>query len=440
MAAQPVSVVLTDESSRITISGGLPLTSIPMLESSEDWFEWERRMQEHFILNGKGDSFRGTAPVQVAGEEPAAFQRRMSHWRVLQDMSCIAIRTRCGYNAYSSVKYVSDAAEIFRVLEENYKPQRIGALQDLCKQFYSIALQDHKGVTEYTSAMRRIDNELKALGTFAAIPETHLVQRYLHGLSPAYNMFHSTFNQTHPHPDRVTLNTVSMATLAEEKRLNFNEDDPSVAMLARIGSRPSIPSAGTGGNMRSVEVKYCDFCKKTGHWADKCYVKHPHLKRSQSDPSLRKSSSSQGKQTLRSKPSFKRQRKDSDDDEGKDFAAMIMHFVGMASSAPVRTSDWILDTGCTQHLCNNEKAFSSLNQLAQPKRVAGINGVSVLTKGGDVRIACVFEGERISLLLKDVAYFLQLFLNLISISAFIDAGASPKFTKDDMTISHKTGN
>ena len=122
---------------------------------------------------------------------------------------------------------VNTAKEMLEILE-TFKPSSIGALQDLCKRFYSLSLSEYANVTEYTTAVRKIDNELKALGSHARIPETHLVQKFLHGLRPSYNMFHSTFNQTHVEPDKVTLTTVSLAAIAEEKRIQFNENEVPV--------------------------------------------------------------------------------------------------------------------------------------------------------------------------------------------------------------------
>ena len=357
-------------------------------------------MKEHLILNRYGSALRDPRPVQILGEDDAVFQRRLGQYNNLQELACTSIRSRVGYNGHAMIDGVNTASEMLEILE-TFKPSGIGALQDLCKQFYSLSLSEHANITEYTTAVRKIDNELKELGPHARIPETHLVQKYLHGLGPSYNMFHSTFNQTHSEPDKVTLTTVSKAAIAEEKRIQFNENEAPIAMFAK-----RVPTVIGSQNSNSTQ-KYCNTCKKPGHWEATCFIKYPHLRRPKPDS-----------KNLKPKPSNKRLRTQTieGEEEGTSFANMAYTF--MASSTPVSSSQqWIFDTGCTQHVCNNRDFFTGLKKLSKPVTMRGVNSVNLLTEGGTVQLTCSAGKKKSTLTLDNVVYFPEAPTNLISINS-----------------------
>jgi hypothetical protein len=105
------------------------------------------------------------------------------------------------------------------ILETNYRSSGAGMANELCRKFYNIRLADWKNVNEYTEQFKKINNNLRQLYMFFTIPEPHLMQKFLHGLTPAYNVFQGIFTQTHtlvPVESDAAMETVTFSELVME--------------------------------------------------------------------------------------------------------------------------------------------------------------------------------------------------------------------------------
>ena len=83
------------------------------------------------------------------------------------------------------------------------------------------------------------------------------------------------------------------------------------------------------------------------------------------------------------------------------------------------TYDWVLDTGATSHMCNNESYFTSLT-----KRESAVDGLgSAKALGyGTVSVTIIVEGEETSVTLSNTLYIPSLPVNLISLTTLDKKG------------------
>jgi hypothetical protein len=157
----------------------------------------------------------------------------------------IAIENRYYPNAQDLIDGLTEVAPIIVILETNYRPSGAGMANELCRKFYNIRLADWKDVNEYTEQFKKINNDLRQLYISFTIPEPHLIQKFLYGLTPVYNVFQRTFTQTHTlvpvggdaPVEAVTFSELVMETTNEKQRQKSTEDSPAVPhiLIAQTG-------------------------------------------------------------------------------------------------------------------------------------------------------------------------------------------------------------
>ena len=99
-------------------------------------------------------------------------------------------------------------------------------------------------------------------------------------------------------------------------------------------------------------------------------------------------------------------------------------------------SDWIVDSGASAHICNNENSFVSLNSLDESQDVIIGDGRALKAIGlGVVRLS---KGEVRTCNLHVVLFVPELAYNLLSVSRATTAG-KVKFYEDDCVVSTSSG-
>lgn len=100
-----------------------------------------------------------------------------------------------------------------------------------------------------------------------------------------------------------------------------------------------------------------------------------------------------------------------------------------ALSASATTSNWIVDSGATCHMCGNSKLFDSLQCLEQPIEVS-LGGGYVLQATGRGNIPLkmnLLGGKSRHCRLYDVLHVPELSYNLLSVSKAAENGKTTEF-------------
>lgn len=100
---------------------------------------------------------------------------------------------------------------------------------------------------------------------------------------------------------------------------------------------------------------------------------------------------------------------------------------------------WVLDSGCTSHLCNDERKFGTLKVMGGKLNLA--NSMSTDVKGkGVVTLSALGEGSIGTANLNDTLFVPDLRTNLISVSKITDNGYTVDFSRDFARIRDSNGN
>jgi hypothetical protein len=103
------------------------------------------------------------------------------------------------------------------------------------------------------------------------------------------------------------------------------------------------------------------------------------------------------------------------------------------------TEDWIIDSGCTQHVSGNEEIFDYMAKIL-PIKINGISGFVNATHVGTIHIdrPDIFPNNR-KFKLDDVLYVPGLKLNLISVKQLTGKGYEISFKNGICSVKPKNG-
>ena len=259
--------------------------------------------------------------------------------------------------------------DILVEIKKNFRPSGSAVFQDLVQRFDALTLQGCGSVLDFAEQLRTLYNKLAELGDGCRIPSPFLVNKFMSGLGPDYDVFNTAFFQTRSlistaadadlgtqAVTAVALDDIIMAANLEEQKQKSRDDTKAFlssqtnAITAKYAVNPANPKE------RLRPVSYCNHCNKIGHFDEKCFVLHPEMKKRPSKKFKAK------KDKGRKRPAA----------EESDSPAGMMVFSGDEISETLDLGSFgfmagqngngslaqlaVLDTGCSQH-CSSRKDF-----------------------------------------------------------------------------------
>lgn len=104
---------------------------------------------------------------------------------------------------------------------------------------------------------------------------------------------------------------------------------------------------------------------------------------------------------------------------------------GEIKPSPELKNKWIVDSGCTSHMCNDASMFESLEEkTCQPVEVGEGHHVEVAGVG-NVTGTAVVDGKKETVMFKSVLFVPTMMCNLLSVSKARRAGCRVTFDGND---------
>ena len=164
----------------------------------------------------------------------------------------------------------------------------------------------------------------------------------------------------------------------------------------------------------------CHFCYKPGHFKRDC--KEFARVKGQSKPDQAKKKTKMGafKVTITAE--------DENSSDSESTGLVVQHALSADSNA---RDQWILDSGATCHMCNNEMMFSDLQALRSPLNVTLGDGrnLQAVARGNVVLTMNLSYGKMESCTLHDVLLIPDLAYNLLSVTAASKKGRVTTFSE-----------
>jgi len=257
------------------------------------------------------------------------------------------------------------------------------------------------------------------------LPEPFIVQKFLQGLGSGYEVFQTTFNQTHDiipgdgDEAAVTFNATSLAAINEERRTISEQNTSQILVATRIN-----------GNKATIQVDYCRHCNKYYHTEEKCFVLHPELKKKKRD-----------KKGKKEKAVKEETEEESGDDSHSSKRKKSMNLISTYHlSASYNLTDWwVIDSGCEQHMTDSKNHFVEFTPFPTNQHdCGGLGGVTIPAQGkGTVKISVPVGKDEVDVIIADVLYCPGSRVNLLSLSQLLDKGVDVKWSKTKCTIKYQ---
>ncbi|GAU31058.1 hypothetical protein TSUD_214940 [Trifolium subterraneum] len=432
----------------------------PQLEGENNYHGWAKRMQRVLATKNKFRFVDGSIPI------PREDDLNFIAWERCNNLVHSWLINSMKPQVAESVVYIENAMDVWKDLKERYLQGDRVRVSTLYQEISNFK-QGNARVSDYFTEMRAMWEELDQ---FRPIPqctcpfmcvcvamrsarsyrtEDKIIQ-FLMGLNEQFKNIRCQILLMEP---LSTINKVLSMVLQEERQQSYGltpqvdakteSSDALANSVDRHGARRGYGrgrgnfsyQGGRGRGNNSNTAKVCSYCGKNGHTIDICYKKHGY------PPNWGYTRGNNGGNS-----SVNNVEVDHDDEGGNSNVSLTKdqynsllallernnldnpqhstNFVkgessqcysaGVAGNTSTHClSDWIIDTGATDHICNSMHWFMSYTAVIPPISVGLPNGNKILAHViGKVKL-------NDDLILDKVLYLLDFNVNLLSVSRLV---------------------
>ena len=295
------------------------------------------------------------------------------------------------------VEGTKSSVEMWKILEERYKPKTRVTLRQLQRQFNTVKMTDDDGDMEkHLQKVERLKRQIEEQGE--KISESSYISVLLNCAPSRYDVQISIMEAQ----DDVTPSIIINRLLEEYRKYLETKTEKSVMALVSHGGKDKGGKGknGSGKNLSKFDGK-CNHCSKRGHKEDQCWIKHPQLK-------PEKGTKASGTE----RPKF----------------SMMATTVDAAK----RQSDpsvWFTDSGASDHFSPFKDLFQTFHKLDKPTMIETAEGTAIGTAKGSITLTVIGDNNmETELLLNNVIYAPNMTANLFSLMAAYDLGYETRIT------------
>ncbi|KAL5719096.1 hypothetical protein ACHQM5_011921 [Ranunculus cassubicifolius] len=332
--------------------------------------------------------------------------------------------------------------EAWDILEREFrgsKQVKTVKLQSLRREFENLRMKDSELLKDYFTRFLDVVNQMKTYGE--VIADQKVVEKILISLPERYDSIVSVIEQTKD-LEKLGVEDLMGSIKAFEHRATMRGEKPlESAFQSKINlSTSSESSRGRGttrgrgrntrgrgrgrgdfargrgdGTRKATEVSNkprCGICQKTGHEDRDCWYRdEPQCYRCKKYGHIKKDCDQEGEQRAH----YAEQNKQSGDQRGVEDH---MFYAGQTDRGQQKSEVWYIDSGCSNHMTNNEEIFKEINTESHSKVKMG-NGVPVDAKGKGTITVETKKGRKE---VRDVLLVPDLAQNLLSIGQLLERG------------------
>lgn len=309
----------------------------------------------------------------------------------------------------------SDPKEVWKKLQNTFQKKTWANKLRLKRKLYNMKLKPGDSLQVHLKDFIEIFEELAVVGD--PVEDEDRVINLLASLPDCYSTLVTALEALDKVP---SWESVTERLLHEEEKI-------------QCGNRP-IRSSDLGlSEDESLVVKQkfknsvkCYECGKTGHIKRNCYVYIEKCNKL-------KDNKSQGSNVVTS-PKINKPITSSDDD--------VTLFANALSTNDASNDSWIIDSGATQHMCNNKKYFCTFVEFSTPSKVEVGDGRPLAAVGeGSISLKVNLPNDIVkTCVLEKVLFVPELAHNLISVSQAAQGGKITTFYESSCKIVDKKHN
>jgi hypothetical protein len=368
---------------------------VPELNKN-NWLEWSDLLND--ILESK-DLLEVTESAILEGASDSAkteYKKKDAKARAL-------IKTAVGPAYRVHVLGITTASECLNKLKAVCQTTSEERVQTLLTEFFGLRYKTSIDTT--ATKLTTIQNQVKALSKDEAPSDSIKKTILLKSLGEEYKS--TVFALKASGISKLSFDDI--VNRLKETEYGLEESEEVLARAADTRSPPdrskeSKGSKGSKGSKDSKKNKKCHFCKKPGHFIAECRAK-------------------QAKE--------KEEEEGNKDNKARTATAEAWTVISTTPSKEkdTKSPDWILDSGCSQHITYDKTKFVSLEEQDGVVTVANRKELSIYGKG---TIEIELSTKVVSL--SNVLYVPDIGYNLLSISQLADNDITTTFFKGKSEI------
>ena len=311
-----------------------------------------------------------------------------------------------------------DPVKVWDTLENQFQKKSWTNKLILKSKLSRMRLKENQSVSEHIKGMTEIFQELSIIGQ--PMEEEDRVVQLLTSLPKKYNVLVTSLLANVEVP---SMDIVTERVMHEDRKLKEFEHKENKE------SKNQVFYANNSRGRR--EPPTCYHCGFKGHIQRNCEV-------------LRKEQEKQEKQNAKkSQSKFKRNnvnltvsKSQDTDEESSDSESgfCCTHQLGehaLASVTEQERKKWLVDSGASKPMCNDERQFNKMTRLETPEKIKVGDGFYLTaTMQGNIKLKLNVNGKIKTCTLRDVLYVPELSYNLLSVSKATDSGKLVLFEGD----------
>lgn len=377
---------------------------IPMFDGS-DYSHWKKRILKFLELK-KCDEVVTRDRTNTDKEE---------EWKIKVIKAHNYIYSSITNKQFEFVSELDSPRAIMLKFDEMYL-NKSTALQILHRnEIENIKLENFATADDFFNSFERGINNLKAAG--ASIKEDEKLNYMLKALPSSYSYIGDLIDVL-PAKDRTCeylKQKIRMKVASPENKLTASGSKSNVFMASR--------GRNSRGNFRGASSTQCYRCLEYGHFARECTSDSENH---QGDQQQRRGRGNfrgnyRGRRGFQRGSSRGRGRAQNHNNSSSNNSSVFMANVSNIYNATKQSGDneitWLLDSGCTDHIVNNDSYFSEYVDLKKYTEVKLGDGRTLLaTKVGNVNAIFDVNGIKSEIIIKNVFYVKGMKSNLLSFS------------------------
>lgn len=295
-----------------------------------------------------------------------------------------------GNNQLEMIKDCESASDMMEKLCEKYEKKSLSEKLYLKRKLMSMKFNEKESLESF---LLSFEENVRALNNSDSImEESEKICNLLLTLPKSYEFIVASI-ETMVSKSEISYDFVRNRLLDEE-----------VKRKSSLESKTSVRQSVSSDQAAFIAFKYkCYRCGKPGHKRSQCRVK---LNTENSVPKFNKQQFSKGANHANNTSSVSKE-------------------VTFLSSDEVLDTEWCIDSGATEHMCNNKELFFSLTELGKPVKIAVAKKKESLnaTMIGNIKLQCKNDSGGITnITMTDVLYVPDLACNLFSINKITEKG------------------
>ena len=348
--------------------------------NANNFHAWKQKIKHLLALKDLDEYIDSEAPTS----DSAAWRRKDTKAQAI-------IGLTLSDEMLENVREVTTTKEMWKKICDVFERHTLLNKLAARRKFYTATKEEGETALQFSNRIRQLAATLKAMDV--SINDAEMAMAMLNGLPEAYDPLISALDAISGEDETLKFDYVKSRVMQEEQRIDIRAGQAAT----KAETAALVSNQMQHKRKRSI---VCSHCGKPGHNVNKCWKMYPHL--------------NPHKKIERQETAFV-----ADGDVSQDQTVVCLVAKHSQYAEQVKASpeiNWIIDSGCSNHMTHDKSLFMSYTVVHKPQFVELGNGNKARIVGkGAVQVKIIVSGASRVCVLADTMHVPDLGYNLVSV-------------------------